>query len=143
MTTKQRNKLYEILTTKNKQKLSPIEKELLECYKSHQPVLLYNDTSDKRNDLILTIHANNGGKLNDVQYISTEETDAILKNIERQHFYEEEKKMKEELGVKLISVDTSLNFVEHIGFDEVKKEILNKSRENFKSTKKFWEYLNH
>jgi hypothetical protein len=73
MTTKQRSKPLEspvhIIKNKNRQKLSPIEKKLLECYKSHQPVLLYNDTLDKRNDLIMTTYIDNGGNLNDVHNI--------------------------------------------------------------------------
>ncbi len=119
--------------------LEQIKYKLSECFNNHQPILLYNDSADKRNDLILTIHTKNGGKVDNVQYISTKEADTLLKNMERQHFYEEEKKAKEELGIRLISIVPY--DLKSIGYDKVKKEILNKSEENFKSTKEYWEYL--
>ena len=41
---------------KGKHKLSPIEKELLECCKNHQPVLLYGDDEIGRNNLLQNVH---------------------------------------------------------------------------------------
>ncbi|MDP6923561.1 MAG: hypothetical protein QGI94_02100 [Candidatus Scalindua sp.] len=46
---------------KEKQKLSSIESDLLECYKKHQPVLLYGEDKVGRKDLLLKIHKANGG----------------------------------------------------------------------------------
>ena len=65
MTTKQRSKLVII----NKQKLSPIKKKLLECYKSRQPVLLYgNDSDDCRRELIKKVWLDGGGVDQEEQY---------------------------------------------------------------------------
>lgn len=48
-------------STTTNQKLSPIEKELLECAKQCQPVLLFGEDSIGRKDLIVKIHEMNGG----------------------------------------------------------------------------------
>ncbi len=46
---------------KYKQVLTPIEKELLECARRGQPVLLYGKDTIGREDLIRKVHINNGG----------------------------------------------------------------------------------
>ena len=54
-----RSKPRKVVTTniaKGKHKLSPIEKELLECCKNHQPVLLCGNDEIDRKDLLQNVH---------------------------------------------------------------------------------------
>ena len=132
MTTKQRSKPLEspvhIIKNKNRQKRSPIEKKLLECYKSHQPVLLYNDTSNKHSNIILDIHLENGGSLYDVKYGGNKEKRVFLRDIA-------DERNEKESGIKRTIKDYIGTF-ERFQLDETQREIHNKVKKNFKGKKK-------
>jgi hypothetical protein len=122
--------------------LEQIKANLSECYKEHLPVLLYNDTSNKRNDLILTTHINNGGKTEVVQYIGSEKESAFLDNISSElnkwRNTESTKLTRNSTFRNLISVDKA----EKDRIFQIKEKIYNKVRDNFQSTEKTWTYLN-
>jgi hypothetical protein len=80
--TKQRSD-SKILTTKNRQKLSSIKKELLECYKNRQPVLLYgNDRDDCRKELIREVWLAGGGVDQEVEYLDDKNNSTTKEQLE-------------------------------------------------------------
>ncbi len=113
--------------------LEQIKDKLSQCFKNHQPVLLYGDSLDKRNNIILDTHTKNGGKLYDVKYIGDKEEHVFLQDIAK----EREKKEREWLR----NDNISLSRFERFKLDGIQKEIHNKVRKNFKSTKKSYKYL--
>ncbi len=114
--------------------LKQIKDKLSKCFKNHQPVLLYNDTLDKRNDLIMTTYIDNGGNLNDVHNIPVKSFEELL----RDYYYDEKRKIS---GGTLKGFDEGLiSFIEDIRSQKRKDSMRNKSREIFKSTEKSYRY---
>ena len=105
-----------------------IKDKLSQYFKNHQPVLLYNDTSNKRSNIILDIHIENGGSLYDVKYGGNKEKRVFLQDIA-------DERNEKERGIKRTIKDCIGTF-ERFQLDETQREIHNKVRKNFKGKKK-------
>ncbi len=108
--------------------LKQIKEKLSQCYKNHKPVLLYNDTSNKRSNIILDIHVENGGSLYDVKYGGNKEKRVFLQDIA-------DERNEKERGIKRTIKDCIGTF-ERFQLDETQRKIHNKVRKNFKGKKK-------
>jgi hypothetical protein len=122
--------------------LEQIKDKLSECCKKHLPVLLYNDTSNKRNDLILTTHINNGGKTEIVQYIGSEKESSFLDNISSELNKWRNTELKMLTGNSTFRNLISVDKAEKDRIFQIREKIYNKVRDNFQSTEKTWTYLN-
>jgi hypothetical protein len=126
--------------------LEKIKDKLSECYKKNKPVLLYGDDSINRFELILDIHIKNGGIVDAVEYISSNDEPDGNVFLERM-VKEIEKAEKDSISeIDLISLNMDIYDCSHdqivAGCNIIKKKIYNKVREAFGSTEKTWLYHN-